>query len=116
MINLLEETIRAIREYNEKPENIEFIGSEEGDYSCSWDEFKALADREYDSVNGGQRVASDLVILFKSGKRMWRDEYDGTEDWECFEPIVVKDGAKPIKSLFAKGFGWESLSRIHREE
>lgn len=115
-MNLLEETIEAIERSGHKVEDVEFIGSIDAEYRCTWDEFTKLADREYDNGFGCAEVATDLIIRFRDGRRMWRGEYDGSESWES-DPIGTVDYSqqgKPIKSLI--GDLWPSLSELNRED
>lgn len=101
-MNLLEETIAAINMYGHTIDDIIFIGSSDGEYACTWEEFTALADTEYDDGYGAQRVASDLIIQFSDDGRLYRVEYDGSEEWEYAGPLRVADDPKPIRNLFGK--------------
>lgn len=113
-MNLLQETIEFISKSDRKPSEIVFIGSKYSGYSCTWEEFETLANRDYDNASGGQEVACDLIILFNEGALMWRARYCGEERWEYTAPLKVPTKTKPIKSLFAKR--WEdSLYEIHSE-
>lgn len=103
MVNLLEETRRSIEKSGHTPSDIIFIGSQDGKYSCTWDEFSKLADREYDNGFGGNEVASDLIIVFADKQQMWRGEYDGSEWWEYATPFKSSYITKPIVSLFHHG-------------
>ena len=99
MHTLLEETLDCIENSGHTPEDILFIGSEESGHSCSWEEFKKLADEEYDSGFGAAEVACDLIIVFKDGQRMWRGEYDGSEWWDYSVPTTIPKETKPITKL-----------------
>lgn len=46
-MNLLEETLAALEENGKTPDDIMFIGDEDGEYGCTWEEFKVLANKEY---------------------------------------------------------------------
>ena len=99
-MNLLEETIIAIKMYGHTIDDIIFIGSADGEYSCTWEEFAELANTEYDDGFGEQRVATDLIIQFSDDGRLYRVEYDGSEEWEYAGPLRVADEPKPIRNLF----------------
>ena len=114
-MNLLTETKSAIKNSGHDVTDIAFIGSSDGEYRCTWGEFCALADREYDSGFGGQEVASDLIIVFSDGQQMWRGEYDGSEWWEFPKPFSMPASSKPIKNLFC-GIGWDDLSALNGGE
>lgn len=114
-MNLLHETIDDIRRSGHTPDDIIFIGSERSGHQCTWAEFEILADREYDAGYGGQRVATDLKIVFSDGHTMWRGEYDGSEWWAFSKPFEMPSENHKIQSLFARS-SWESLAEIHQED
>ena len=101
-VNLLEETKKSIENFGQEIDNIVFIGSQESGHECSWELFKILADQEYDNGFGGQKVATDLIIIFKDGTKMFREEYDGSEWWEYLKPFEKPKEFHPIRSLFPK--------------
>jgi len=108
-MNLLEETIEYITQSGHTPDQIIFIGSEESGHQCTWDEFCVLANREYDNGYGLQKVAEDLVIVFKDKQKMWRGQYDGSEWWEFSKPFKKPRKALPIKTLFREDKGMVGL-------
>jgi hypothetical protein len=112
-VNLLQETIEDIIRSGHKIEDIVFIGSESSGHSCTWREYGILANNDYDDGFCAQKVASDLIIVFSDGAKMWRYEYDGSERWEYSSPFKMPDGAKQIRKLFANGVGWEDLAEIN---
>ena len=116
--NLLNETIKDIKNSGHTPEDIIFIGSENSGYSCSWNEFKKLANEEYDDGFGASKVAIDLIIVFTDGAKMWRGEYDGSEWWNYSKPFKKPKILKPIKHLFIFGgkIGWETVKQLNEEE
>jgi hypothetical protein len=109
-MNLLQETIEDIQQSGHTPAGIIFIGSEVSGHSCTWDEFTVLANKEYDSGFGAQEVANDLIIVFSDGAKMWRHGYDGSEWWSYSSPFVMPSEMKPIKRLFTRKVGWDSLA------
>lgn len=98
-MNLLKETKKCIQESGHTANDIVFIGSKDGEYSMTWDEFNQVANVEYDDGYGGQEVASDLIVMFSDGIYMTRDEYDGSEWWNYIKPLPFYGVGKPIKSL-----------------
>lgn len=110
MANLLEETLKTIESHAYLPEDIVFIGSGDGEYGCTWEEFTQLANFDYDEGYGGQEIATDLIIVFSNGTYLQRGEYDGFEWWELVEPIKVPKTYKPIKGLSGR---WSTLEEIH---
>jgi len=113
MTNLLAETIQDIAKSGHSPEDIIFIGSVGSGHSCTWSEFKALADFDYDSGYGGAHIAGDLVVVFSDGSDMHRGEYDGSEWWEYSRPFVRPEVELPISSLGGVEHLWPSLADLH---
>jgi hypothetical protein len=115
-MSLLTETLEAIERSGHTPEQVTFVGSLDAEYRCTWDEFAVLADVVYDSGYGAAEVATDLIIRFDDGRKMWRGEYDGSEWWE-FDPIGTVDYSKPGKPIQKLTGGlWETLASLHAED
>lgn len=112
-MNLLHETAEAIARSGHTPSDIVFIGSLESGHSCTWEEFAKLADIEYDDGFGAQKVATDLVIVFADGQKMWRGEYDGSEWWEFSTPSVIPADQKRVVRLVVDGIGWRTLKELN---
>jgi hypothetical protein len=110
MSNLLTETKYDIKASGHTPDQIIFIGSEDDGYSCTWQQFKELSNQEYDSGFGAAEVAIDLVIVFDDGSKMWREEYDGSENWSYSSPFVMPEKKLPIKRLI--GDYWPSIKSL----
>jgi hypothetical protein len=79
-MNLLTETMESIETSGHEPSQIIFIGSEISGHCCTWDQFKELADKDYDAGFGAAKVADDLKIVFSDGSSMSRREYDGSPE------------------------------------
>jgi hypothetical protein len=115
-MNLLEETIDDIKQSGHTPEDIMFIGSESTGHRCTWTEFQTLANVEYDAGFGAQEVASDLIIVFSDGARMWRHGYDGSEHWAYSYPFKMPTESHPITYLTVTGsdrVGWCDLAELN---
>ena len=114
-MNLLSETIDAIKDSGHTPEDIYFIGSRESGHSCTWEEYKKLADIEYDKGYGSQKVARDLIIVFKDGSSMCREESHAAEWWSFARPFQLPTEQKTISRLVVskKEVGWETLDEIN---
>ena len=88
-----------------------------GDIRISVEKFKELADVEYDSGYGSQKVAMDLNIIMNDGTWFSRGEYDGSEWWAHHRAPAVIDETQDdkVKSLVCSvaQIGWCSLSRIN---
>lgn len=112
MINLLQETTEKLIDNNKTWEDVLWIGGSE--FTISIEDFKKLADKEYDNGYGSQRVAEDLKIV---GKDWWleRFEYDGAEDW-VYKTCPIKPlTQKSVKRVIASGIGWESLAEMQEK-
>lgn len=80
IINLLEETIEALKENGKSPADVEWVGVRDDHYE-TWEEFEKKAkDINYDNGYGFEMINTDLVVV---GKDFWleRFEYDGSEWW-----------------------------------
>lgn len=110
-MNLLDETTTAIEKSGHDISDIVYIGSSETNHQCSWKKFRKLANVEYSNDYGAAEVATDLIIVFSDGSRMWRGEYDGSEWWE-YAPVFKKPvTSKPIKRL--TGGSWKTLQELN---
>lgn len=87
MENLLKETLEILSKNGKHESDVEWCGIA-GSIHFSWEEFKILANQEYDNGYGGVEVLSELLVV---GKDFWleRHEYDGSEWWE-FKSYPVK--------------------------
>lgn len=95
MENLLAETLRSLNYGGKSPADVRWVGSKDGTYAITWEQFEFLAaDLDYDSGYGGSEIAGDLAVV---GDDWWleRHEYDGSEWWE-FKQLPVRS-EKPIK-------------------
>lgn len=115
-MTLLEETKSAIESQHQSVDDIIFIGSEYSGHSCTWDEFTTLADFEYDSGYGWQKVAKDLVIVFRDMTMLYREEYDGSEWWGVRAALVMPEETHPITCLGGNDFMWDSLEDMNKQE
>jgi hypothetical protein len=118
-MNLLQETIDDLKFAGKTTDDILWIGTR--DVYFSWEDFKKVADTEYDGGFGSQKVAQDLMIV-GNGWYMDRHEYDGSESWSFHEPIqkpkvYLKPKALTVNQAENLGFdvscGWEDLKGIN---
>ena len=116
MANLLEETLERMKGVGLGPEDIEFIGSADNEYSMAgWREFEALADVEYNDGYGAPEVATDLEIRFQDGTYFVRAECDGFEWWDAVMPRVNPESStKPITRLIVspEETGWMTIAEL----
>lgn len=117
-MNFLNETLHKLKDLKLTSSDIEFIGSADGKYSCSWQEFEKMADQEYLPSYYCQEVAIDLIIRFKTGatlRRVSPKEYDGIERWEVAAPLDVNRSAK-IKFIIRKRRYWQTVEQMQEDE
>lgn len=100
-------------------DEIIFIGSADYNYSCTWEEFKTLANINYSAGFGAPEIAKDLIIIFNDGASMTREEYDGSEWWRYNEVIKLPPNLSPqkIKRLSCENvfIGWETVHTLQTE-
>src|SRR5258708_35603008 len=92
--NLLQETQDDIANHEKSVQDVQWVGSKDGEYSISWEQFTALArNTRYDSGYGGNQIVEDLVVV---GADWWleRHEYDGSEWWEFKTLPARKENSK----------------------
>jgi len=82
MKNLLLETLYILKENNKNESDVLWVGSRK--YKSSWEDFKLVADIDYDNGYGRIEVAPDLLVV---GNGWWleRFEHDELEWWEYRE-------------------------------
>ena len=98
MIDLLTETLQEIDDNDLSVNDIVYIGTRDGKYSCSLEEFKVLADFEsYDNGYGGAEGNPALIIVFKGGEELHRE---GSELWDLWKPFKVPEITEPLTKLF----------------
>lgn len=86
MPNLLNETLDVLKQNKIKQSEVLYV--QDNKSYCSFEEFKIIADIEYDDDFGIHEINSNLMVV---GKDWWleRREYDGAEWWE-FKKIPKK--------------------------
>jgi hypothetical protein len=86
VMNLLKETLQVLQEANKSPADVQWVQWEQ--FFCSWPEFAAAANFEYDPGYGGAEVVVSLKVV---GSDWWleRGEYDGSEWWD-FKTLPTK--------------------------
>jgi len=100
--NLLEETLETLREIGKSVEDIDWIGTKDGKYVCTWEEFKEMADVEYDAGYGSVEVLPDSVVVFKDGSWLERAEYDGSEWWEYKKKPEKQEQTEKLKRVLVE--------------
>lgn len=100
MQNLLDETHECLLRCGKSYAGISFIGLSDLSRGCTWEEFEAMADVEYDDGFGRNHINGELVILFKDGSRLARWEYDGSEGWEYITIIRPPKDTGKLTTLF----------------
>ena len=110
------ETVEEIDKSGHTPEDIAFIGSADGEYGCTWAEFKNLADFTYNSSYGAAHIPQDLVVVFTDGSWLSRGEYAGSEWWNYHKALAVPEIYKTITTL-GDGYSpaWDTVAEVIRE-
>lgn len=111
MINFLQHTIMEMRTAGVSLEDATFIGSESGEYECSLEEFKVLADFEFDNMSFIQTVPEDLVIVMDDDSWFSRDASEGRDWWEYNRtPTAV---ANPKEMVKLQSSQYYSIDLLH---
>lgn len=65
-VNFLMETVTFLSRLDREPDDIDWVGSADGEYAIPWGQFEAIAAGVfYDPDDDCTPVAGDLVIVFK---------------------------------------------------
>ncbi len=96
--NLLEETLDDLSRNGKKPEDVLWVGSYDGEYAMTWDDFAAIANFDYWDGYGDQEVVMDLAVV---GRDWWLDRYEceGVEGWRFQTVPTRKKNAKPFEHV-----------------
>ena len=113
MSNLLQETTKKLMKYNKTWNDVLWIGGY--DFTINIEDFKNLANREYDNGYGAPEVAQDLKVV---GEDWWleREEYDGAEGWVYKSYPKKPLEQKSVKRVITSNIGWQTLSEMQPEE
>lgn len=113
MENFKQETVDVLNKFKKNIEDVKWCGSEEWGY-FSIQEFLEIADFDYSSGFGSQKIAKDLLIV---GTDWWleRREYDGSEWWE-FNTFPLKPEKANKPKTLCNGGMWETLSKMNTED
>lgn len=101
-MNLLKETIEDLKDHGLTEKDVLWVGSHNA--WITWENFKQIADIEYDSGYGSVEIPLDLMIV-GDGWWMERNEYDGSEGWQVRRTIT-----KPDKFIVATKIKIENYS------
>jgi hypothetical protein len=98
MKNLLKETLEVLENINKTVKDVLWVGSRDGEYCISWEDFEKISDINYDSGYGSNEIISDLVVV---GNNWWleRGEYDGSEWWNFKTTPLKKSLTKSFKII-----------------
>jgi len=110
MENLLNETIEFLKEHNLSESDVRWVGCI--DFKTSWENFKDVANKEYSSGYGWQKVASDLLVV---GDNWWleRWEYDGSEGWSFKQFPKEPQKTVKLKRAISNSYGWKDLKEMN---
>lgn len=88
---LLAETVKVLVDNGKTTDDVLWVGFD-AEFHCTWGEFVAASNFNYDNGYGGAEVDTALKVV---GADWWleRGEYDGSEWWD-FKTIPAKEGRK----------------------
>lgn len=112
--NFLQETLEILTANGKTPADVSWVGEEDDRYCISWEQFMAIADFDYNNVEGGSDIATDIVVV---GHDWWLERHDaeGAEWWEYKTLPRPKQEAKPFANLRASvpEMKWFSLRAVN---
>lgn len=95
-MNLLRETLLVLKKNGKKESDVEWVGSH--DIWFTFEEFKKIANFEYDNSYGIEQVANDLLIVGKDWY-LEREAYDGAE-WWAFRTVPERPSQRLVKPQY----------------
>ena len=104
-MNLLQETREELRSNGYTPQDVAWVGSRNGKYVGTWEDFVRIANRRYNPGYGSNQVSLELVVVLLDGAWLERHEYDGSEWWEFKRTPEMQQQTHPITEVFVKT--WE---------
>lgn len=107
-MNLLQETLDALKENGKTPADVRWVGRASISAKCAWEDFAKQANFEYDNGYGGAEIPKDLVAV---GDDWWleRYEYDGAEWWEL---KTIPAEPKWDSHAFSRDLGIGKIDRL----
>lgn len=115
MSNLIEETTLEIQNSNHTELDVSWVGSLDGKYAMSWNQFKNLfKEINYNPGYGGQEIASDLTIVFFDDSWLERGEYDGSEWWSYKKYPTMSQSPNTFSKIYCCEY-WESLANLNNQ-
>lgn len=100
--NLLKETLQYIKNCGKTTNDILWVGSADGNYAISWNEFEKIADStEYGRSGITPEIAADLVVVFND--EMWLSRKIISEipieEWQLNSTPEKQPHAKPFSRI-----------------
>jgi len=95
--------------------DISWVGSKDGAYAMTWDEFHGkFKNLKYNSGYGVQEIATDLVVV-STTKGWWleRHAYDGSEWWVVKKMPTLTNNPKLFNKIISDCMGWATLNIIN---
>lgn len=108
--NLLHETCDIMDKNGKDNSDILHIGSPDGKYSLTWEQFVKLSNRKYNNQTQKFKVAYDLVILFKDNSWLEREHDTGLEFWRYHSiPKRGNTKSRKIRSIWGEDQTLETI-------
>ena len=102
LCNLLRDTLEFLTKRGLTPQNVAWVGSADGQFAITWEEFTWMADRIYENNSDHLEVAEDLVIV---GAEWWlrreRNRDTGCEGWIFCQKPLPELFSSQIECIFA---------------
>lgn len=112
-MRFLVETERALQYAGKAPSQVRWVGSRDGTFYVSWEEFVAFAaPLTYQRFSGNDVIARDLVIV---GADWWmeRTEVGGVQSWELKEYPRRKGSGLTFRKILSTRGSPASIRRMN---
>lgn len=91
--NFLDETLADIQDLGKNDADVAWVGSVDGEFAISFEEFRVMASFTYDAGIDGDEILPTLVVVFNDGSWLERNEYDGSSWWEYKRTPIRSENA-----------------------
>lgn len=115
MVNFLTETRNMLDFLHVPPSEIDWIGTDDGEFAMSWLDFcDDVKEFQYDPSQSQRAILEDLIVKFKDGSWLSREKVGWIEVWIYNSKPELSQDHKPLHLVH----GVNELGQIYldREE
>lgn len=93
------DTVCCIFKSKHHPDDIEWIGTSDGEFMFAWKDFKTLVSEGYGDAMDEPHLRS-LTIVFKDNRTLWCEDINGEVFWSWDKGFDIPTDAKILHSLW----------------